>query len=95
MQIQHKQTENRGMFFIQPEGEEILAELIYQKHEGDKIILEHTQVDDELRGQNIGYQLVSAAVEYARTHHLKIEPVCTFAKAIIDKKPEFQDTLAQ
>ena len=93
MQVQHKQTENRGMFFIQPEGEEILAELIYAKHDPETIIVEHTHVDDELRGQNIGFQLVSTAVEYARAHHMKIVPMCSFTKAVMDKKPEFRDVL--
>jgi uncharacterized protein len=93
MEVHHKQTDNKGMFFIQPEGDEILAELIYMKKGGDTIIVEHTHVDDELRGQNVGFQLVSAAVEYARSHHLKIIPMCTFTKSVIDKKPDFQDVL--
>ena len=91
MQIQHKQSENKGIFFVQPEGEEILAELTYHKHEPNTMIIEHTEVDDELRGQNVGYQLVNSAVEYARTQGMKITPLCTFAKAIMEKKPEFKD----
>jgi uncharacterized protein len=93
MLIQHKQTDNRGMFFVQPEGEDILAEMIYLKHDPETMIIEHTQVDEELQGQNVGFLLVSTAVEYARNHHLKIVPMCTFTKAVIDKKPEFRDVL--
>jgi uncharacterized protein len=93
MEVHHKQTDNKGIFFIQPEGEDSLAELIYMKKGADTIIVEHTHVDDELRGQNVGFQLVSAVVEYARAHHLKIIPMCTFTKAVIDKKPEFRDVL--
>lgn len=93
MLIQHKQTGNKGIFFILGEEENFLAELIYAKQEPDVLILEHTEVIAELKGQNIGYQLVQAVVEYARLHHFKIAPVCPFAKAVIDKKPEFQDVL--
>ena len=94
MIIQHKQTETRGIFFIPGEEEEdFLAELIYMKQEPDTMIIEHTNVEDELRGQNVGYQLVHRAVEFARSHQLKILPMCPFAKAILDKKPEFRDIL--
>jgi uncharacterized protein len=93
MLIQHKQTERHGAFFIPSEGDEYLAELVYGKSEG-QIIIEHTEVADELKGQNIGYQLVHAAVEYARSQGLKVVPVCSFAQAIIEKKPEFRDVLA-
>jgi len=95
MLIQHKQTDARGMFFIPGEEEDFLAELIYMKSEPFTMIIEHTEVDDELKGQNVGYQLVHAAVEYARSHQLKVIPMCPFAKAIIDKKPEFKDVLAE
>ena len=94
MQIHHKQTEHRGVFYVQPEGEEVLAEMIYMKQGNDTLIVEHTEIDEELKGQNIGYQLVNAMVDYARTHRLKIIPMCPFTKAVIDKKPEFRDVLA-
>ena len=94
MQIHHKQTEHKGVFYVQPEGEEILAEMIYMKRGNDTLIVEHTEIDEELQGQNVGYQLVNAVVEYARTHHLKIIPMCPFTNAVIHKKPEFQDVLA-
>lgn len=94
MQIQHKQSGNRGFFFVQPEGEEILAELTYLQHD-DQMVIDHTEVNEALKGQSVGYQLVNTAVEYARTHHLKVIPVCTFAKAVFDKKPEYADVLGK
>lgn len=80
------------MFFIPGEDDEYLAELIYAR-QGENMILEHTEVADELRGQNVGYELVHTAAEYARAHNLKIVPVCPFASAIIEKKPEYRDIL--
>lgn len=81
------------MFFIQPE-DDIMAELIYMKQGEDTMIIEHTEVSDELKGQNIGYQLVTAAVEHARSHGMKVVPMCAFASAVINKKPEFKDLLS-
>ncbi len=93
MLIQHKQQGNRGMFFIEEDGE-ILAEIIYSHPTTDRIMIEHTEVDDALKGQDVGYELVHHTVEHARQHHLKIIPVCRFAKSVFDRKPDFMDVLA-
>ncbi len=92
MIIQHKQTNGKGLFFIQTNGK-ILAEMVYTMPAADKMIIEHTEVNDELKGQNVGYRLVDTAVEYARANHLKIIPLCPFANAVFKKKPEYADTL--
>lgn len=80
------------MFYVGQDGA-ILAELVYAKAAGNKMIIEHTEVADVLGGKGVGQQLVHTAVEYARTQQLKIVPLCPFAKALFDKKPEWQDTL--
>ena len=92
MLIQRKQTENKGMFFVENEGE-IQAEMTYHMTAPNKMVIEHTEVGDELRGQNVGYQLVEAAVEYARQHNIKITVWCPFAKKVFDKKPDWHDVL--
>lgn len=92
MLVQHKQVGGKGMFFVQQEGA-ILAEMVYTMVSAEKMIIEHTEVSDELRGQNIGFQLVNTAVEYARNHGIKIFPLCPFANAVFKKKPEFADVL--
>ena len=92
MLIQHRHKENKGMFFIEEDGA-ILAEMTYTNPDANHMIIEHTEVDDELKGQNVGYSLVTHAVEYARLHNQKIMPVCSFAKAVFDKKPDLRDVL--
>ncbi len=92
MLIQHKQVGSKGLFFIQQDGN-ILAEMVYTLPAADKMIIEHTEVSEELKGQNVGYQLVQTAVDYARTHMLKIIPLCPFANSVFKKKPELEDVL--
>lgn len=92
MLIQHKNVNNKGLFYVEIDGN-ILAEMVYSLPSPGKMIIEHTEVSDELRGQNVGYQLVHTAVEYARTHSLKIIPLCPFANSVFKKKPEFADVL--
>ena len=92
MLIHHTQRDSKGVFYV-GDGDSPIAELVYTKPAFDKMILEHTEVAEELKGQNIGYQLVEAAVEYARQHQFKILPLCPFANAVFKKKPEYQDVL--
>ena len=80
------------MFFVEQDGN-ILAEMVYTFPSADKMIIEHTEVSDELKGQNAGNQLLHTAVEYARTHNLKIIPLCPFANSVFKKKPEYADVL--
>ena len=93
MTIQHKKSGSKGVFYVEYEGE-IAAEMIYTMPSEDKIIIEHTEVGEVLQGQNVGYELVHAGVEYARHHGLKIIATCPFARAVLQKKPEWADVMA-
>lgn len=92
MLIQHKLVNGKGMFFVEQDGN-ILAEMVYNMPSPEKMIIEHTDVSDELRGKNVGKQLVHTAVEYARTHHIRIIPLCPFANSVFKKTPEYRDVL--
>ena len=90
MQVQHKQTGEKGFFFI-GEEEHRLAEMTYKMSSKEIMVIEHTEVSDALRGKNAGYLLVDAAVVFARAHQIRIRPVCPFAAAVFKKKPEYAD----
>lgn len=92
MLIQNKLVGNKGMFYVGQDGA-ILAEMVYTLSPPDKMIIEHTEVDESLGGKGVGKQLVETAVAYARTHGIKIVPLCPFAKAILDEVTAWQDVL--
>jgi predicted GNAT family acetyltransferase len=92
MLIKNKKVGTKGMFYVENDGN-ILAEMTYSMPSPEKMIIEHTEVSDELKGQNAGYQLVHTAVEYARANNVKIVPLCPFANAVFKKKPEYADVL--
>jgi len=94
MTIQHTQSGSKGIFFINEQAE-IAAELTYSVTHENQMMIEHTRVDNELQGGNIGYELVHKAVEYARMHRYTLIPLCQFARAVIEKKPEFKNLLDQ
>lgn len=90
MEIQHKETETKGSFYV---GDPVLAEMTYSKAGDNLIIIDHTEVGEVLKGKGVGLQLVKAAVEFARNKKIKILPLCPFAKSVFDKKEEFRDVL--
>ena len=93
MDILQKQNGSKGSFYIESD-EKTLAEMTYSMTGDSIMIIDHTEVDDALRGKNIGYQLVKKAADYARAHQIKIIPLCPFAKSVFDKKrEEFKDVL--
>ena len=90
-EITHQPNGNRGAFVIVRGGEQ-LAQLSYSRG-GGILILDHTEVDDRLRGTGAGARLVKAAVEWARTEKVQLMPLCPFAKSVFDKTPDFGDVL--
>ena len=93
MLIQQRQDGTKGSFYV-AESSTMLAEMTYSMAADNLMIIDHTEVSDELRGKNVGYQLVHRAVEYAREKQIRILPLCPFAKSVFDKKgAEFADVL--
>lgn len=92
MDIQHRDGDSKGSFYIE-EGGEVKAEITFSKAGNTKIIIDHTEVSDELRGKNIGKVLVKHVVKYARKNELSVIPLCPFAKSIIENDDSLQDVL--
>ena len=92
MEVKNKNDGKKGAFYIEDEGKEI-ALMHYTFAGPGKIIIDHTEVNDEYGGKGLGRQLVKAGVAYAREHEMKILPLCPFAKKIFDITPEFADVL--
>lgn len=89
--IEHETGEHRGAFFIRRDGKR-LAEMTYTRS-ATVTIIDHTSVDDALRGTGAGRRLVAAAVEWARAEGIRLLPLCPFAKSVFDKTPSYADVL--
>ena len=86
MDIDIKKGEN--MFFV---GEDELNPEAYVSYkvddEGD-LIIDSTEVANQLSGQGIGSTLVNMVVEYAKDEDKKIVPQCPFARAVMEREEE-------
>ena len=54
------------------------------------MLLTHTHVHPDLQGRGIAALLIEAAVTFARDEGLKVDPLCTYARAYMEKHPETQ-----
>ncbi|ENQ3078265.1 TPA: N-acetyltransferase [Bacillus pseudomycoides] len=71
------------------------AEIHYVPTGKEKIIVDHTFVSDNLRGQGVGEALVKKIVEFAREEGKVIIPLCPFAKSQIERNEDYHDVLAK
>jgi uncharacterized protein len=92
MDILQKDDGKKGIFYIEQDGK-LVAEMTYVWAGADRFIIDHTEVDDVLKGKNAGKQLVAKAVAFAREKGVRIMPLCPFAKSVFDKVTEYQDVL--
>ena len=92
MDVKNKNDGRRGVFYIESEGKEI-ALMHYILSGTDRMIIDHTEVNEIYEGKGLGMQLVKAGVAYARENNIKIQPLCPFAKKIFDRTPAYADVL--
>jgi len=84
--------EERKFSFINEEGNHI-AEMTYSLAGEKIIIIDHTEVHDDYRGNRLGYKLLLQVVEMAKNTGKKIMPLCPYAKSVFDKTDEFDSVL--
>ncbi|WP_239257273.1 GNAT family N-acetyltransferase [Listeria ilorinensis] len=90
--MEFKDGKNR-IYAIDEHGEE-LGEVTFVPTGEDMFIIDHTGVNDHARGQGLATKLVAHAVQKAREEQKKIIPLCPFAKAEFERKPEYREVQA-
>ncbi len=82
---------NGGVVVYQNKGKS--GEMTFSKAGETMLIIEHTEVNESLRGMGVGERLLDQLVRYARANKLKVIPLCPFTKSVFEKKPEIRDVL--
>ncbi|ARU05298.1 GNAT family N-acetyltransferase [Comamonas serinivorans] len=90
--VEHEEANAKGAFFMQHAGQRV-AEMTYSRTNASMVIVDHTDVDESLRGQGAGRRLLDALVAWARATHTRVLPLCPYAKAQFDKDASIRDVL--
>ena len=94
MQFQHQDNGQRGEFFSVDETGQRIAEISYVWSDEQKIVANHTWVDDSLRGQGVARQLLDALVLFAREKNLKIMATCSYVVVMFKRDRTLADVVA-
>ena len=70
--------ENR--IYLPDEKWNILAEIDFEKVDEKTYNISHTFVDDSLRGQGIGSELVEKAIHHLTSKWYKVSATCSYAR---------------
>ena len=90
--IRREEQDGRGAVVVERDGRR-LAEMTFTRDGERHIIIDHTEVAGELRGQGVGRKLVDAYVTWARESGTKIAVTCPYARSVFDKDASIQDVL--
>lgn len=75
--------ENR--IYCEDDNNNVIAEITYFKSDDNTFCIDHTFVDDSLRGQGIAGQLVSRAVDEITKKGFSVTATCSYAKRWLEK----------
>lgn len=89
MQLTH---EKHRIYAKSAEGK-VLAEVTFPPLSADIVNINHTFVDDSLRGQGIADELLRAVVAQLHEQNLHAHASCSYAKAWFDRHPEQKELL--
>lgn len=90
MRIVFEKNRNRAALY--DEKDNLAGESTFSPSD-DKWIIDHTYVNENLRGNGYASQLIEMIVQKARNENMKIIPLCPYAKKEFEKKPEYSDVL--
>jgi len=88
--IQHHEDAGRGGFYVEREDVR-LAEMTYSRVNEKLVIIDHTLVDERLRGLGVARRLLDSAVAWARASGTKLSATCPYAKAQLEQDASLQD----
>ena len=89
MEIAVADNPERDRYEARVDGE--LAGYVAYRRRGERIALNHTEVDDAFEGKGVGSALASYALDDARARGLAVIPYCPFINEWLKRHPSYTD----
>jgi predicted GNAT family acetyltransferase len=93
LRVEAEETPTSGQLKLMDRAGNELGHMRYRR-EGSVVVIEHTEVDSTLRGQQGGRRFFDAMVEWARKRGLRVRSECPFTTSMFKRTPAAQDLLA-
>lgn len=86
----------KNRVYAEDECGKLLAEITFPDHDYDEdvVVIDHTFVAPELRGQNVAAGLVQAAYDNIKAQGRRAVVCCPYAAKWFEKHPEARDIIA-
>ena len=84
--IEREELNGANEFVLRIDGEKF-GFLEFTRPEVGVMRIEYVEVSPELRGTGLGKQLVEKAVAFAQQTKLKVIPICSYARAVMQRDP--------
>jgi uncharacterized protein len=62
--------------------------------DGNVVVVPHTEIVAERRGQGLGAELVQGVLDDVRDGGSQVRPLCSYVAEFIDEHPEYADLVA-
>ena len=94
MEFVREEHAGNGVIRAFEAGQEI-GEITYQYRGEGRILVDYTGVSTSHRNRGLGKKLVDEAIAFAREQGLKIVPLCSFARIVMERDPSAADVLVR
>jgi uncharacterized protein len=81
----------KNRIYVKNESGLVIAEVTFPDVNAHTVNIDHTFVDDSLRGQGIAEKLLEAAASTLRQQNRNAYPTCSYAVKWFEKHPEYYD----
>jgi predicted GNAT family acetyltransferase len=90
MNQEYRIAQGDNRFYIGDE-QNLIGEITFFENGNGQLVVDHTFVNPQYRGKNIGMILINAIVEYARNTNKLIIPVCPYVEKMFSRDSKFED----
>lgn len=85
----------QNKIYLNDENNHMTAVVTFPKVQDNVVNIDHTYVDNSLRGQGIAGKLMEEAVNHLRENNQKAKLSCSYAVKWFEEHPEYSDVLVK
>ena len=93
MTLEVRNNPERSRYELVVDGD--LAGIADYSVRDDRVVMPHTEIEKQRRGQGLGAVLVRHALDDLRSTGRTVVPRCWFVAQFIDEHPEYRDLVAR